>query len=100
MSKDRPTPTEHDDELPTSDILDPALRVEVLRSDGTREYVSLVDAIDVYERRHAAALDEIEHCEKRIAELRQKWNRALKGRVLPSGTPGAYQCAPAAASPG
>ena len=85
MSKDRPTSTQHDDELDTSDILDPEMRVEVMRSDGTREYVSLADAIDVYERRRGKALEEIEHCEKRIAELRKKWNRALKGRILRSG---------------
>ena len=59
---------------------------DMVLSYGTREYVALVDAIDVYERRRTEALAEIEHCEKRIAELRKKWNRALKGRVLRSGT--------------
>lgn len=88
MSKDdRPTITQRDDDDPsTASVLDPKLCVEVIRSDGDREYVSIPDAIEIYERRRDEAMEEVDHCEKRIEELRAKWNRSVKGRILRSGT--------------
>lgn len=57
-----------------------SLKVKVRRHDGTTEWVSVADAILVYERRLAAAKteDERTHCEKRIAELKRRWKKALK----------------------
>lgn len=67
-------------------MVDPDLTVEVIRSDGRREQVSIADAITIYERRLKEAEEEAAHCQQRIDELRKKWNKSLKGRVLRSGT--------------
>jgi hypothetical protein len=59
-------------------------RVEIVRSDGSREAVPIADAIAVYERRRDEAREQMEHCEQRIEELKKRWERGLKGRVLRS----------------
>ena len=94
MSDDRKTDdpsvgsgaTDADSAPSAGSLHDPDLRIEVERSDGTREYVNLSDALAVYERRKEVALEEIAHCDKRIADLHKKFRQALKGRVLRSGT--------------
>ncbi|HVO31092.1 MAG TPA: hypothetical protein VMV18_10160, partial [bacterium] len=57
------------------------LTVEIRHSDGTREEISLADAILIYEKRRDAAKDERErrHCEQRIADLQKRWKKALRG---------------------
>lgn len=56
------------------------LTVEIRHRDGTRETVSIAEAIVVYEKRRDAARNEVErlHCERRILELQARWKKALR----------------------
>ena len=56
------------------------MKVKIRRSDGTTEEVSIAEAILIYERRRDAATDEVErlHCERRIVDLRRRWQKSLK----------------------
>ncbi len=56
------------------------MKIKVRRSDGSTEEVTIAEAILIYERRRDAAKDELErlHCERRIVDLRRRWQRSLK----------------------